>query len=171
MTTVIQAGFLAPTDFGTAASAATTTTPVMATPPIPSTDLEKILAAIGGINTRFDHQHAEINARFDGVTARFDALGDRLQSFESLGPRIDTLDERVRTTDERVTTNDGVVTARFDALGDRLRTLESLGPHIDTLDELVRTTVGAPRRMMAPSATWTLASQLLDMYCVQSHSQ
>jgi hypothetical protein len=138
---VIQAGFLAPTDFGTAASAATTTTPVMATPPIPSTDLEKILAAICGINTRFDHQHAEINARFDGVTARFDALGDRLQTFKSLCPRIDALDEHVRTTDERVTTTDGVVTARFDALGDHLQTFESLGPRIDVLDDRVRTTV------------------------------
>ena len=141
VTAVIPAGFLAPMNFGTAALAATTTTPVMATPPIPSTDLEKILAAIGGINTRFDHQHAEINARFDGVTARFDALGDRLQSFESLSPRIDTLDERVRTTDERVTTTDGVVTARFDAMGDRLQTFESLSPRIDALDEQVRTTV------------------------------
>jgi hypothetical protein len=141
VTTDFPAGFLAPTDFGTAASAATTATPVMATPPIPSTDLEKILAAISGINTRFDHQHAEINARFDGVTARFDALGDHLQSFESLGPRIDALDEHVRTNDERVTTNDGVVTARFDALGVRLQTFESLGPHIDALDEQVRTTV------------------------------
>jgi hypothetical protein len=133
----IPTTFLAPTDFGTAALATITTTPVMA----PPTDLEKILAAIGGINTRFDHQHAEMNARFDGVTARFDALGDRLQSFESLGPRIDALDERVRTTDERVTTTDGVVTARFDAMGARLQTFESLGPRLDALDEQVRTTV------------------------------
>ncbi len=73
------------------------------------TDLEKILAAIGGISARFDTQHADINACFDGVTARFDALGDRIQAFESLGPRIDALDERVRTTDERVTTTDGVL--------------------------------------------------------------
>ena len=138
---IIPAGFFAPTDFGTAASAATTTTPVMATLPIPLTDLEKILAAIGGINIHFDHQHAEINARFDGVTARFDALGDRLLSFESLSPRIDALDERVRTTDERVTTTDGFVTARFDALGDRLQTFKSLGPRIDSLDKQVRMTV------------------------------
>ena len=141
VTAIIPAGFLAPTDFGTAASAATTTTPVMATLPIPSADLEKVLAAIGGMNTRFDHQHAEINARFDGFTARFDALGDRLQSFESLGPRIDALDARVRTTDERVMTTDGVVTTHFDALGDRLQTFEYLGPRIDALDEQVRTTV------------------------------
>jgi hypothetical protein len=71
--------------------------------------LDKILAAIGGINARFDTQHADINARFDGVTARFDALSDRIQAFESLGPCIDTLDERVRKTDERVTTTDGVL--------------------------------------------------------------
>jgi hypothetical protein len=109
MTAVVQANFLAPTDFGTTASAATTTTPVLATPPTTLTDLEKILAAIGGINARFDTQHADINARFDGVTARFDALGDRIQAFESLSPRIDALDERVRTTDERVTTTDGVL--------------------------------------------------------------
>jgi hypothetical protein len=141
VTTAFPAGFLAPMDFGTAASAPTNATRVLATPPIPSTDLEKILAAIGGINTRFDHQHAEINARFDGVTARFDALGDHLQSFESLGPRIDALDERVRTNDERVTKNDGVVTARFDAMDDRLQIFESLGPRIDALDQQAQTTV------------------------------
>ena len=49
VTTAFPAGFLAPMDFGTAALAPTTATLVMATPPIPSTDLEKILAAIGGI--------------------------------------------------------------------------------------------------------------------------
>jgi hypothetical protein len=171
--TVFPAGFLAPTDFGTAASVHTTATPDMVNPPSPSTDLEKILAAIGGINTRFDHQHAEINARFDGVTARFDALGDRLQSFESLGPRIDALDERVRTTGERVTTTDGVVTARFVALGDRLQTFESLGPRIDALDAQVRTTVervtttdGALRDMDARITTaadlFTTATTRLD---------
>jgi regulator of sigma D len=67
------------------------------------------LAATSGINARFDNQHADINARFDGVTARFNALGDHLQAFESLSPRLDALDERVRTTDERVMTTDGVL--------------------------------------------------------------
>ena len=67
------------------------------------------MAAISGINARFDNQHADINARFDGVTARFDALGDRLQAFESLGPHLDALDEHVRTTDERVTKTNGVL--------------------------------------------------------------
>ena len=67
------------------------------------------MAAISGTNARFDNQHADINARFDGVTARFNALGDHLQAFESLSPRLDALDERVRTTDERVTTTDGVL--------------------------------------------------------------
>ena len=116
VTAVIPAGFLAPTDFRTAASTATTTTPAMANPPIPSTDLEKILAAIGGlnaaicgINTRFDTHTADFNARFDGVTARFDTLGDHIQAFESLGSRIDALDENVRTTNERIKTTDGVL--------------------------------------------------------------
>jgi len=67
------------------------------------------LAAIGGINARFDTQHADFNGRFDGVTARFDALGDRLQAFDSLGPRLDALDEHVRSTDERVTTTNNAL--------------------------------------------------------------
>jgi len=98
--------FLAPADFGTRTSAATTTTWVLESSPTTLTDLDRILAAIGGINARFDNQHADINARFDGITARFDALGDRLQAFESLGPRLDALDEHLRTTDECVLENE-----------------------------------------------------------------
>ena len=115
MTAVFQDGFatapdfLAPADFGNTTSAATTTTRVLESFPTTLTDLDRILAAIGGINARFDNQHADINARFDGVTACFDALGGRLQAFESLGPRLDALDERVRMTDEHVKTTDGVL--------------------------------------------------------------
>ena len=101
--------FLAPADFGTTPSAATTTTRVLENSPAALTDLDRILAAIGGINARFDTQHADFNARFDGVTARFDALGDRLQAFDSLGPCLDVLDEHVRSTDERVTTTNGAL--------------------------------------------------------------
>ena len=74
------------------------------------------MAAISGINARFDNQNAAINARFDGVTAqnadinaqfdgvtaRFDALGGRLEAFKSLGPCINALVEHV-------TTNNGVL--------------------------------------------------------------
>jgi hypothetical protein len=83
------------------------------------TDLDRILAAIGGINARFDKQNADINARFDGVTARFYALGGRLQAFESLGPRIDALVEHI-------TTNDGVI----GDLDKRVTDAESLGPRL-----------------------------------------
>ena len=104
---VTAPGFLAPVDFGNTMSAATTTTRVLESSPTTLTDLDKILATIAGINARFDNQHADINACFDGVTARFDALDDRLQAFESLGPCLDALDEHVRTTDEHVKTTDG----------------------------------------------------------------
>ena len=100
--TAFPAGFLAPTDFGNAALDPTTATPDMATPPTQLTDLDRILAAIGGINARLDTQNDAINTRFDGVTARFDALGGRLQAFESLGPRVDALDRYV-------TKNDGIL--------------------------------------------------------------
>jgi hypothetical protein len=79
--------FLAPADFGNPALIATTTRVLESSPPT-LTDLDRILAAISGINVRFD-----------GVTAHFDALGDRLQAFESLSPCLDALDERVKATD------------------------------------------------------------------------
>jgi hypothetical protein len=118
--------FLAPTDFGipvSAASAATTTTRVLESSPPTLTDLDRILAAIGGINARLENQNADINARFDGVTAqnadinarfdgvtaRFDALGGRLQAFESLGPHLYALHEHVQMTEVRITTTDGVL--------------------------------------------------------------
>jgi hypothetical protein len=129
--------FLAPTDFGApvdlgnpALAANTTRVRAISSPTL--TDLDRILATIGGINARFDKQNADINARFDGVTARFDALGGRLQAFGSLGPRIDALVEHV-------TTNDGV-------LGDldkRVTDAESLSPHLTDLDARVTTTVDA----------------------------
>jgi hypothetical protein len=121
--TAFPAGFLAPTDFGNAALDPTTATPDMATPPTQLTDLDRILAAIGGINARLDTQNDAINTRFDGVTARFDALGGRLQAFESLGPRVDALDRYV-------TKNDGIL----GELDKRVTDAESLGPRLTVLD-------------------------------------
>jgi len=51
-------------------------------PPPRATDLDRILATIGGINAHINAHFDDINARFDGC---FDALDARLQAFESLG--------------------------------------------------------------------------------------
>jgi len=130
--------FLAPADFGTTTSDATTTTRVLESSPTTLTDLDRILAAIGGINARFDNQHADINARFDGVTARFDALGDRLQAFESLGPHLDALDEHVWTTDDCVTTTNKVlsdldkcITTTTDLINDATTRLDAQMKKVD----------------------------------------
>jgi hypothetical protein len=53
--------FLAPADFGNPASAATTTTRVLESSPPTLTDLDRILAAISGINACLDNQNADIN--------------------------------------------------------------------------------------------------------------